>query len=109
MFSLVDRWSVRVRLAVGFGIAGLALVILAAFSTTLFGSVQTSAAHSDVTRGAAAPAAQAKFAAADWNGWQTAYSLDANLRDGQMDATGGSRASFTAALGRSVAADVSPA
>src|SRR6476659_2798918 len=97
MFTLIDRWSVRVRLAAGFGIAGLALVILAVCSTTLFGSVRTTATQSAGTSHLVAIAGEAKFAAADWNGWQTAYSLDANLKDGAMDASGGSRESFSAA------------
>ncbi len=94
--TLVNGWSVPVRLAVGFGTAALALGAIAVSSTVMFSHVSTTTAASNHTRELAALAAEAKFAAADWNGWQTAYALDANL-DRDMDADGGSHRSFVTA------------
>jgi methyl-accepting chemotaxis protein len=42
-------------------------------------------------------ALEAKYLAADWNGWQTAYAFDANLDKSAISAPDGSRANFTAA------------
>ncbi|WP_231851679.1 methyl-accepting chemotaxis protein [Modestobacter italicus] len=94
--SIVDRWSVPVRLLAGFGLCALALLVVATVSVVRLSEVSDSGRRSDDTRALAAVAAEAKYAAADWNGWQTAYSLDANLNPATLDASGGSREAFQA-------------
>ncbi|WP_243469689.1 methyl-accepting chemotaxis protein [Klenkia marina] len=79
MRNPVNTWSVPVRLGVGFGTAALALGTIGLSSAVMFGHVGTTTVQSNHTRELASLAAEAKYAAADWNGWQTAYALDANL------------------------------
>jgi methyl-accepting chemotaxis protein len=75
VLRIVDRWSVRIRLCVGFGLGAVALLVVVAASLIGFTTAGTAGERSDSTRALAATAAEAKYAAADWNGWQTAYSL----------------------------------
>jgi len=94
----LNSWSVPVRLAVGFGTAALALGTIAVSSAVMFDHVGTTTTASNHTRELASLAAEAKYAAADWNGWQTAYALDANLGRA-LDADGSPHARFVEAAG----------
>ncbi len=96
MDNPINQWPVALRLTAGFGTAALGLGVVAGVAVVLFGGVGQDARASRDTQELAALAAEAKYAAADWNGWQTAYALDAVLADGALDAPGGSRATFLA-------------
>lgn len=95
MTAMLRRISVRTRLVAGFVVTGLALVLVALVGVTGLGSVQRASAEATRELGLAQDAQHAKYLAADWNGWQTAYSFDANLDPGSTEATtGGSLAAF---------------
>jgi methyl-accepting chemotaxis protein len=96
MSSLLRRASVRARLSVGFAVAALSLTMVMGIGIIGFNSVthQSRTSHQLLTL--AQQALEAKYLAADWNGWQTAYALDANLNKASILAPNGSRANFTA-------------
>jgi methyl-accepting chemotaxis protein len=97
LISVLRRTSMRVRMVAGFGAVGLMVVVIAAIAITGFGSVRQASVDSHATLVLARSAQEGKYLAADWNGWQTAYALDANLDPKSLDAPAGSRISFTAA------------
>jgi methyl-accepting chemotaxis protein len=96
MNLLLRRTSVRTRLSVGFAVSALALTMIMVVGVIGFNSVthQSKTSHRLLTL--AQQALDAKYLAADWNGWQTAYAFDANLDKASIAAPDGSRASFAA-------------
>ncbi|HQY32911.1 methyl-accepting chemotaxis protein [Actinotalea sp.] len=96
MQVLLRRTSVRLRLTATFVAAGIALLALAGVAVV---ASRTSTAASVRSAGLAVlsqESMQVKFGTADWNGWQTAYALDANLDAATVAEDVGSRASFLA-------------
>ncbi len=84
------RFSIRVRLTAGFAALTVAVVGLVAIGVFGFARQQAAAAAVDANRIAEHDALLVRYLAADWNGWQTAYALDAALRTGDT----ASRTSF---------------
>ena len=111
MTSILRRTSVRVRLVGGFTVVAIALAIVMLVGARGFTSVGTESRTSHRLLVLAQQALQTKYLAADWNGWQTAYAFEANLDVTSLDATTGSRASFTAAAAalKSALADLASA
>ncbi len=95
--SLLSRLSVARRLAVGFGTVAVLLALVSVIAVRSTSSASNGAtsigAHLDVTKALA----DLKFHAADFNGWQTAYALDAALGKGLAD-TDPSREAFLKAV-----------
>ena len=73
------RFSVRVRLIAGFAFSAVVLAVLMTVGIAGFGRMSDAVAVMDATRIAQRDALQVKYLSADWNGWQTAYALDAAL------------------------------
>src|SRR4051812_12686077 len=96
MSSLLRRTSVRTRLSVGFAITAVSLITIMIIGVIGFTSVtdRSKTGHELLTL--AQQALDAKYLAADWNGWQTAYALDANLDQDIAAAPDSSRSSFIA-------------
>ncbi len=92
----LNKLTVSRRLAAGFGAVALLIVLVAVIAVVNVGSVASSvgsvANDVDLTH----DALQLKYAAADLNGWQTAYAYEAALDMPIADDTG-SRATFLAA------------
>ena len=74
--SLLRQISVGTRLAGGFGVVVVAVLILVGVGYTGF-SAQERASHlAEEDTNQLQRAQQVKFQAADWNGWQTGYAFD---------------------------------
>jgi methyl-accepting chemotaxis protein len=84
-------------LIVGFSLTAVALVTMVIIGVHGFGAVSGKSQDSHTVMAMAQKAMEAKYQAADWNGWQTAYAFEANLDRASLDTPGGSHASFTAA------------
>lgn len=97
MTSILRRASMRVRLVGGFTVVALALAMVMLVGVRGFTSVGAESRTSHRILVLAQQAQQAKYLAADWNGWQTAYAFEAGLDTTSLDAATGSRASFTTA------------
>jgi methyl-accepting chemotaxis protein len=92
---LLSRFNIRPRLLGAFGIVLILVFVVAGVG--LWGSARQNAATKrlETSRALTRAAMQVKFRSADFNGWQTAYALDAVL--GTHNATSdsvGSRAAF---------------
>src|SRR5689334_11827875 len=96
MSSLLRRTSVRARLSVGFAVAAISLTLVMVVGVLGFHSVNRQSRTSHHLLTLAQQALEAKYLAADWNGWQTAYAFDVNLDEASIAAPDGSRAKFTA-------------
>ncbi len=97
--TILTRMRLGVRLAVSFAVVvGLLLVMLTVALMTS-NSQQSAADRMERSQQFVTEVKDAKFAAADFNGWQTAYAFDA-LRGvpGAARDSGESRASFLAAV-----------
>ncbi len=95
--SSLRRLSVRTRLVALLVLTAVGLGSLAVVAIELFGSVRAAAARSASVSQAAQEALQLKYASADWNGWQTAYALEALVDPGSAADPAGATASFATA------------
>ena len=87
--------GLRARMLVGFGIMAVALCLIGLAGFVAISQLSSSAGRVAQAQTLTADAAMVKFRGADFNGWQTAYALDAAL--GTPDATsddGASRKAF---------------
>jgi methyl-accepting chemotaxis protein len=96
MTSVLRRQSIRLRLIAGFSATAITLLLVVIVGASGFSSVSDHSRTSHDSLLLAKQALDAKYLAADWNGWQTAYAFAANLDNTSLDAPAGARASFTA-------------
>ena len=87
------------RLAAGFALVGVLLVVVSALGITSARSASSSLRDVDTSAATTRQAMQLKFRAADLNGWQTAYAFDiVNGTRGATDDTAPSRKAFLASV-----------
>jgi len=95
--SRIRNTSIGLRLAIGFSLVGVLLIVVV--TAGLWGSASQHRAQKEVVADGeiARQVLQLKFRAADFNGWQTAYALDAvRGLPGATDDSVGNRKEFLA-------------
>jgi methyl-accepting chemotaxis protein len=97
VLTVLRRFSIRVRLVAVAVVALVALAAVSAVAVTTFTATGAATAFSGKINILADQAVQLKYLAADWNGWQTAYALDAVLDPSRVAQDTGSRGDFLTA------------
>lgn len=98
--SVLRRLTVRTRLVALLVLSAVGLAAVSLVAVSLFGTARTLAEQSDRLQTVSKQSLALKYLSADWNGWQTAYALDAAVRPEALEAAGGSRDEFLAAAER---------
>lgn len=94
MFGLLRRTSIRLRLTLVGVLSLIAVAAVTVVSLVTFSATTRAAERSSAVDRTAVEATNLKYLAADWNGWQTAYALDAVLDPSSVAQDTGSRAAF---------------
>ncbi|MCB2177746.1 MAG: methyl-accepting chemotaxis protein [Actinomycetales bacterium] len=94
MLGLLRRTTIRLRLALVGVVSLVAVAAVTVVSLTTFATSTRAAEHASEVNRLAVEATNLKYLAADWNGWQTAYALDAVLDASLVAQDTGSRAAF---------------